>query len=483
MKTNEYLTTLLLEAAGDAHGDLALKLQRAWDDLGPGHAAVAEKIHKGGRKQLLTAITEAGRIAREQHASACRVVYHVTALLKHLNAYEDRIISPWEALLMDSTAPLPEFLRAQNDILVDPLKKKKGEEEDGERCLPSGALSKLYTEALAFDSIEKLCAELGLSLEKEDDVLALDAALLGLIKAYALAQARSEEIAKRAKRHADELESQRYTLIANSRPIHEKAEEIRLGRKNPTLPGIDEKPPRKGKKEKLVATHEDAAPAEQSAQPAGGERDAPEDPPPGPTGLTADGKIPWRALRVWREGREDQVMGVQRLLILDCLKHNNYGELDGYLFVPPDNMVLGQVVLKDGREALPQNAALFEGEVIELRPDLVDWSGYEPPEIKSERVQVDGDHELRRIPSHRQLSHYEVSEIDGSFPEPNITSVSFDEARLVTEYIVPFPDHQAHMETKGLATYEEPEDKASKQSGPVKREAAGAPQKRKGKRR
>lgn len=484
MKTTTYLATLILSTRDNATGDLRVKLERLLAELGaqPGlfegkppeeiaDALATALLKSDGRKRATTAITEGARLARDDYERAAGVLYSLAHAQMRLGDGSDRTVTPWEQELVRAASYLPEVLRAQNLLLADPPKKRKGEEAEEalDDSLPSGALAKLYADALGYDALPRLCAALHLDLTRDDDVLELDAALAGLIGAYGLAQSRSEEVAKRAKRHADELESHRYTLTAMARPIHEKAEAIRNLRRNPTIPGVAMDPP---PAPPPVPPPPPPPPVVPPMPPSAGEvaaalldlmvKRAREkagevlDAAPAPAQL-GDGRVPWTRLRVWNTDTKEEVGGIHKQILLALVRWLSSPEardveLGGYCFLP-----LGYPA--DEVEYFHE-PALIDDELIELpSPEGIDWTGFSPPDIRSELVRGDQDEATWRIPSHRCLTAEEISAVERGYPAEKIRGIFFADGW--TEYTVDTEEHAAHREKVGLGSGEE-EEKAPK---------------------
>lgn len=470
MKMHEYLARLLLQARNAATGELHTKLTDGLrgmgvdDPAGPG-AEVAEQVKaalaKGGRKKALGLVTEAGRMAREEHTAACERLHALTALQRHLNDNDRaRIVMPWEQKLADGCAPLAEMLRAQNAILTEPLKKKK---EDGEGELdvelPSGVLAELYAEALGYDRLTRLCKELGLDLDNPDHVLDLDAALAGLVAEYSLQQKRSEQVAKQAKRHAEELESQRYAILAASRPIHERAEAIRADRRNPTIPGINMDPP---KKEAVPPAPPAMPTADQIAaslfelmqqkarQAAARQQGQVLEAAPEPAGLLGDGRVSWRALNLWGKQSQLKAGSTVRRLLLSFYRDGALAELCDWLFVPPPAVGSNGTVLVDGEAIAAEDAADVGGVIQRLpAPDQIDWTGFAEPLLASIPGRRDGRDQVRSIDSHRVLTAHEISTIDLGWPAEQIRAIEYDDILQATAYVVTYEEHADHLAKKG----------------------------------
>ena len=499
MKTNEYLADLLMTAQSSAHGDLRKKLTRQLAELGAqldlltpettatAAAAIAAGIEQ--KKQAVRAtVAEAGRLARDHYNEALRTLICLAVADKRLGEDKDRIVTPWEQDLVSATSPLAETLRLQNEILAEPPKKKKPEEatEELDESLPSGALPKLYADALGYDSLPRLCATLGLDLDRDDDVLALDGALAGLIEQYGLAQARSEEVGKRARRQADELESHRYSMTAAARPIHDRAEGIRAKRRSPNLPGIPMEP-KKAETQPPAAEPAAAPPPPPSAQDIAREllkeflRQQQEqqqdvltiEAEPTPR-LLADGRVPWQSLRVWSaDGPE--VLGRVRLLLLGFLQAGEWGEFGGFQLVPTDRVGEGgKVILADnGEEVLPSEAALVGDLVKLLHTDPtevgtgnVNWDGFKSPTVRSVSCGRREGTELRAVCSHRVLTADEISSLDDGYPAEKIRGIMWEDYN--TFYDVDAKEHRAHLEKRGLiedSEHAEPAKSGGKRRG------------------
>ena len=480
MKMNEYLARLLLQARDAAPGEVADKIAAGLRDLGvtsetPAAESVgilAAKLAKGGRKKALGLVTEAGIMARQDHAAACERLYALTALQRHLNDGErERTVMPWEQQLAAGCAPLAEMLRSQNAILTEPLKQKKKDDGEGDLDveLPSGVLAELYAEALGYDRLTRLCKELGLDLDNPDHVLDLDAALAGLVAEYSLQQKRSEQVAKQAKRHAEELESQRYAILAASRPIHERAEAIRCERRNPTIPGINMDPT---KKEPPAAPKGNASevPPEPPAMPTADQiaaslfelmqqkaREAARrqgevlEAAPEPAGLLGDGRVSWRALNLWGKQSALKAGSTVKRLLLGFYRDGALAELCDWLFVGPTAAdAAGRVTTSDGEEIPMEDAADLDGVPARLpAPDRIDWTGFTEPLLQSIPCGLRGLDQVRSIDSHRVLTAHEISTIDLGFPAEKIRCIEYDDTLQETTYVVTYEEHADHLTKKG----------------------------------
>ena len=254
------------------------------------------------------------------------------------------------------------------------------------------------------------------------------------------------------------MESQRYAILAASRPIHERAEAIRADRRNPTIPGINMDPPKKEAipPEPAMPTADQIAASlfelmQQKARAAAESRqglviDAACDDEPL---ALSDGKVPWSALNLWGKQSQLKAGSTVRRLLLSFYRDGVMVELADWLFLPPPALDGGRVAV-DGESIAGEDAADVNGVIQRLpAPDQIDWTGFAEPLLASIPGRRDGRDQVRSIDSHRVLTAHEISTIDLGFPSEKIRCIEYDDVQQATSYVVTYEEHADHLAKKG----------------------------------